>query len=57
MTVHVGQITSEVTSVPTPVGAPAPDKESVWAERERIEAVIERLSMDRRRTATGHGDD
>jgi hypothetical protein len=53
MTVHIGEVTSEVTAttVETP---PAPAAEAgVWEERLRIEAIVERLARDRERTATG----
>jgi hypothetical protein len=60
VTVHVGQITSEVTSA----GAGTADDPagsggdvSVWEERNRFEAFVERLARDRLRTATGGGHD
>jgi hypothetical protein len=53
MSVHIGEVTSEVTATtaePLPSAEPAP---SVWQERVRIEAILERLARDRLRTATG----
>jgi hypothetical protein len=62
MTVHVGQVTSEVhtSTGPTDAAAAAADGGAgvnPWEERARIAALIERISRDRLRTATGHGDD
>jgi hypothetical protein len=57
MTVHVGQITSEVVAT-APGGTAADDEgETVWAERCRIEAMVERVARDRMRTSTGDGRD
>ena len=53
MSVHIGEVTSEVTATtaePLPTTEPPPN---VWQERVRIEAMLERLERDRRRTATG----
>ena len=60
MTVHVGQVTSEVRMSDTPretTEAAAKSAASVWDERYRVAALLERVSADRRRTATGFGDD
>lgn len=58
MTVHVGQITSEVRSAAPAAASAVPDEESsVWDERLRIAALLERVAKDRRRTATGVADD
>ena len=59
MTVHIGEITSEV-------GAPLPDTTAEasgegttdeWEDRIRLAAQLERLERDRLRTVTGTGDD
>mgnify|MGYP001254063636 CR=1 FL=1 len=53
MSVHIGEVTSDVTATsaePVPTTAPPP---TVWQERVRIEATLERLARDRQRTATG----
>ena len=57
MTVHVGEITSEVS-------VPAPDRDAAalpgadeWEERARLDAMLERVARDRYRTSTGYGDD
>ncbi|WP_250002270.1 hypothetical protein [Actinoplanes sp. M2I2] len=53
MSVHIGEVTSEVTATtaePYPSPEPAP---SVWHERARTEAMLERIARDRLRTATG----
>jgi hypothetical protein len=57
MTVHVGEITSEVVAIDSAAPERQAGEVSEWEERCRIEAIIERLSRDRLRTATGHGDD
>jgi hypothetical protein len=60
VTVHVGQITSEVTATGSGAdggGSGSGGDESVWEERCRIEAVVDRLERDRLRTATGSGHD
>lgn len=58
MTVHIGQITSEVTAAPQ---VPDQDTEeeavSVWAEQARLVALLARARRDRDRTATGDGRD
>lgn len=59
MSIHVGQITSEVTAAPAAGatdGASA-DASSVWDERVRVAAMLQRVARDRRRTATGRADD
>lgn len=57
MTVHIGQVTSEVHSV-APVAPDPPDHESTpaWEQRMRIAALVERVARDRARTDTGGGD-
>lgn len=58
MTVHVGEITSEVLASGTAADGPGPGGEvSVWEERCRTEAILERLALDRSRTSTGRGHD
>ena len=59
MTVHVGRLTSEVRSTADPADTPAAEMEegSVWEERVRVAATLERVARDRRRTATGCDDD
>ena len=64
MTVHIGQITSEVMTAPagddTTAGSASSGgggDEAPWAEQARLEMTLERLHRDRLRTATGHGDD
>ena len=58
MTVHIGQITSEVTA---PGGDAAGGHDgaggSEWDERCRLEATLDRVARDRLRTATGWGHD
>ena len=59
MNVHVGQITSEVRATPSP-GSDGPasgDEASVWDQRVRAAAALQRVARDRRRTATGRADD
>jgi hypothetical protein len=56
MTVHVGQVTSEVTATQTG-GATGDEAETVWEQRCRIAAMVESLARDRLRTATGNGHD
>lgn len=59
MTIHVGQITSEVRAAPAagPTDAAAGEAGSVWDERVRVAAALQRVARDRRRTATGLADD
>jgi hypothetical protein len=59
MSIHVGQITSEVRAAPAagPPDASSGDASSVWDERVRIAAALQRVARDRRRTATGLADD
>ena len=58
MTVHVGEITSEVVAMGGAAAAGGEGGEaSVWEQRCRTEATIERLARDRLRTATGYGHD
>jgi hypothetical protein len=52
MSIHVGEITSEVEATTAePLAGEA--AVSIWQERIRIEAMLERLAADRLRTATG----
>ncbi len=54
MSVHVGRVTSEVTTTSTSTSAgDSPPQGSEWEERARIAAAMERLRRDRARTATG----
>jgi hypothetical protein len=59
VTVHVGQITSEVTATGEwpAAGGDGGGGESEWDERCRLEATLERLARDHLRTATGSGHD
>ncbi|MGH3774190.1 MAG: hypothetical protein ACRDRR_00405 [Pseudonocardiaceae bacterium] len=57
MTVHVGEITSEVVAMGGAAGSEAGGEASVWEQQCRTEATIERLARDRLRTATGYGHD
>lgn len=58
MTVHVGQITSEVhTTSPGVAEREQPETADEWDERVRLAAQLERIARDRLRTATGYGDD
>ena len=58
MTVHIGQITSEVrSSAPLPPDGAADREQSPWDERVRVAAMLERVARDRRRTSTGVDDD
>lgn len=57
MTVHVGQVTSEVVAIEPGRAGAEEEGETVWAQRCRIEAMVERLARDRLRTATGSGHD
>jgi hypothetical protein len=50
MSVHVGELTSEVVAAAeTSAGAP---EVSLWEQRCRMAATVERLARDRARTAT-----
>lgn len=57
MTVHIGEITSEVATGAAAVGPDAAGEADEWEERARLAAMLERLERDRHRTATGYGDD
>ena len=58
MTVHIGQITSEVRSTaPVQPGRAADKEASPWDERIQVAAMLERVARDRRRTSTGVEDD
>ncbi|GAA3650819.1 hypothetical protein GCM10022237_08210 [Nocardioides ginsengisoli] len=58
MTVHIGQVTSEVHSAaPVVPDAPAQQETPAWEERMRVAALVERVARDRARTATGGIDD
>ncbi len=57
MTVHIGQITSEVRSSASVHPGRAADTSSPWDERVRVAAMLERVARDRRRTSTGVEDD
>jgi hypothetical protein len=58
MTVHIGQVTSEVrSSAPVRADAVAEEQPNVWEQRHRTAALVERVGRDLRRTATGCGDD
>lgn len=55
MSVHVGRITSDVTSIAEPDVAADPhtETEAPWQRHCRIQAVLDHLERDRHRTATG----
>ncbi len=56
MTVHIGQITSEVRNTAPPAPPAASDgtaTSSGWDEEARLSALLARLTLDRMRTATG----
>jgi hypothetical protein len=58
MSVHVGRVTSEVTTTSaTSAGTGEPEAGSEWDARARLAARLERLRRDRSRTATGVPDD
>lgn len=62
MTVHVGEITSEVTpprsDAVVDAGAATGDSAAErWAQEARTSAMLDQLARDRARTATGYGDD
>lgn len=56
MTVHVGELTSEVVAVGEPPATGTPEV-SAWEERERLRAALERIQRDRCRTATEEDHD
>jgi hypothetical protein len=57
MSVHIGEVTSEVVPEPEPaVEGGAEVGASTWAEQDRFRALQERLDMDRARTRA-HGFD
>lgn len=57
MTVHIGQITSEVRSfAPVHPDGATDTAKSPWDERVRVAAMLERVARDRLRTATGADD-
>lgn len=55
MTVHIGQLTSEVrdSAPPAPPDGASPATTSPWEERAALAAALTRLALDRLRTATG----
>lgn len=58
MTLHIGQVTSEVHSTaPVAPDTPAGQDATVWDERMRLAAHLARIERDRLRTATGSDDD
>jgi len=58
MTVHIGQLTSEVrTEAPVVPDTAANPETSIWEERMRVAALVERIARDRARTSTGGVDD
>ena len=54
MTVHVGRVTSDVTSTSEPQTLNASDHEAEapWEQQCRLKALLERLERDALRTAT-----
>jgi|EndMetStandDraft_8_1072994.scaffolds.fasta_scaffold326927_2 hypothetical protein len=57
MTVHVGQVTSEVTALPSATTGEQPSTQDTWEQRAVLDALLARIDRDRARTATGYGDD
>lgn len=61
MTVHVGEITSEVTSprsvAEADAGAAPGGGADRWEQQVRTAELLDQLARDRARTATGYGDD
>lgn len=58
MTLHIGRVTSEVHSTaPAAPDAPPQQASTVWEDRLRLAAQLDRLERDRLRTATGGDDD
>jgi hypothetical protein len=56
MTVHVDDLTTEVTTEPDAAVEPATRQES-WAQREQVQAAAERLARDQARTRAEGFDD
>lgn len=57
MPLYIGQVTSEVYSTAPVAPVEAGTAPSVWEERLRIAAIVDRVARDRHRTSTGDGDD
>lgn len=57
MTVHVGQVTSEVHATAALPDDDAGADENRWEEPVRLAAMLGRVARNRDRTATGFGHD
>ena len=57
MPLYIGQVTSEVYSTAPVAPVEAGAAPTVWEERLRIAAIVDRVARDRHRTSTGDGDD
>jgi hypothetical protein len=57
VTVHIGEITSEVSGPAGAADLAGMARDDPWEEQARIAAVMDRVEHDRRRTGTGYGDD
>lgn len=56
MTVHIGELTTDVVTAPAaddPTGADEPD----WVVQQRLRQTVERVARDRARTAAWDHDD
>jgi hypothetical protein len=56
MTVHVGELSTEVVATGEPAG---PDRAevSVWEREQQLRSTVDWIACVRARTATGHDDD
>jgi hypothetical protein len=57
VSVHVDELTSEVTADAAPAPPPAPGPATVWQEQARLRALRERASRDAARTCAEAYDD
>ena len=53
MTVHIGEVISEVATAAPAAGAAGRDDTSVWERHARLAAQLAQIERDRLRTATG----
>ena len=56
MSLHIGEITSDVVTVPADPPAP-PEPEAPWDDRARIQAIQAQLAIERERVAAEDVDD